>query len=269
MIVDMQRQRSSKSSVILRALVVVLIAAALYCVYWLQQASTYYADTLTRLSKEPVVAETVEVGATRVKVANYELFDHGVWTLVSKARPLKDKAGFRLVDIPVKHGDADTPMKVAAEITEPLRDLTRAADKAGEPLMVSSAYRSLDEQRTLLRQFITKNGKELAAQYVSPVGTSEHHTGLSVDFSSVSGECAEVSDACSLSVSGAEWLADNAATYGFIQRYPEGESAITGVAFEPWHFRYVGVPLATALSGSDVTLDEFVKQVAPGYGAKQ
>jgi D-alanyl-D-alanine carboxypeptidase len=117
----------------------------------------------------------------------------------------------------------------------------------------------------LYRQFVAENGEEMAALYVLPPGTSEHHTGLSVDFSSVSNECAADSDSCSLSQSSAAWLKENASRFGFIQRYPAGAKAITGVGFEPWHYRYVGKPLAEAMATTDLTLEEVTEKLAPGY----
>ena len=87
---------------------------------------------------------------------------------------------------------------------------------------------------------------------------------MSVDLASASGQCEADSDDCALTQAAISWLSENAPRFGFIQRYPEGKQPITGVAFEPWHYRYVGVTLATAMSQSELTLDEVVEQIAPG-----
>jgi D-alanyl-D-alanine carboxypeptidase len=131
--------------------------------------------------------------------------------------------------------------------------------------MISSAYRSLQDQQATYDSYVAECGTACANQYVLPVGASEHHTGLAVDFSSASDQCAADSDDCSLGASAVTWLADNAWRYGFIHRYPEGKQSITGVAQESWHYRYVGIVMAKAMHGSGLTYDEVVQQLAPGY----
>lgn len=254
-----------KHVLLLRLLMVVLIGVTWYGVSVLKQTERTYEDVTATLSRQPAIVATRDVNGSQLKIPSYTMFKPGeLWALVSKKRPLSGEVGYELVDIPVKHAGAE-PMKIAEDISDELEQLVNAADADSEGLMVSSAYRSLAEQQKTYDDFVQKNGRELAPLYVSPVGASEHHTGLSVDFSSVSDECASDSNACSLSQSGAVWLAKNAYRYGFIQRYPEGEQATTGVAFEPWHYRFVGKPLAKAMNGADLTFDEVVALLAPGY----
>lgn len=251
---------------LLRFLLLVLIAVTVYAIQSFERAGRTYDDVSTFLSAETIVAKQVAVGTETVAIPNYRMFLPGnVWAIISRDRPLAGEAGHTLVDIPVRHGDEDKPMKVAREITDELERLVNAAEAANEPLMVSSAYRSLAEQGALYDEFVRENGTALAEQYVLPVGASEHHTGLSVDFSSVSSDCAADSDTCSLSQSAAGWLAENAPRHGFILRYPDGKRSITGVGYEPWHYRYVGVPLARAMATTDLTLEETVQLLAPGY----
>lgn len=260
-------QHSPRRSIyMLRILVLLYIGVTMYAIGALSDAGTTYDEVSKSIASQPSVVKRVQIGATEITVPNYELFEQGnVWALVSKDRPLRGEAGHTLVAIPVAHGDQDLPMKVATELTEELKRLVNAAEADGEPLMVSSAYRSLEEQRQIRDDFVRKNGETLADVYVLPVGASEHHTGLSVDFSSVSDECAEDSDNCALSQSAAAWLAANASRFGFIQRYPEGKRDITGVGYEPWHYRFVGEPLAQAVSEADLTLEEAFQIIAPGY----
>ena len=244
----------------------VLIGVSVYALDVLNDMNAIYAEVAETTANEQVVAKQTQIGDEKIDIPNYEMFKAGnIWALVSKKKPLSGEAGHTLIDIPVAHGDEGSKMKVASEISDELQQLVNAAEADGESLMVSSAYRSLKEQQELYDDFVAENGKELASMYVSPVGASEHHTGLSVDFSSVSDECAEDSDSCSLSQSGAAWLADNAHRFGFILRYPDGGQSITGVRFEPWHYRFVGIPLAKAMAGSNLTFEEVVEQLAPGY----
>lgn len=264
----MQRNDHSRTGALflLRALVVVLIVVTVYALDALGNTAKIYDEVSTTLSAQPVIAKSVQVGDNELVIPTYDLFHTGnIWALVSRDHPLKDEAGYTLVDIPVAHGDEDAPMKIARDISDELERLVNAAEADGEPLMVSSAYRSLNEQKTLYDEFVQENGTALAAQYVLPVGASEHHTGLTIDFSSVSDECAEDSDTCSLSQSAAAWLEKNAPRFGFILRYPDGAQSITGVRYEPWHYRFVGVPLARAIATTDLTYEEIVQQIAPGY----
>lgn len=259
-------QTNTRARIVIWTLVILLIAITFYALLRLKEAASRYDAQSAILSSQSIVASTVMIGDKTLKIPSYDLFQSGhIWALVSKAHPLKSEASYQLVDIPVAHGDAELPMKVAKDITAPLEQLVNAAEADNEPLMVSSAYRSLAEQQSLYDAFVRKNGSELAALYVSPVGSSEHHTGLAVDLSSVSDICAKDSNSCSLSTSSAQWLEANAARFGFIERYPEGSFQITGVAHEPWHYRFVGVPLALAMQGSGMTYEEIVAQIAPGY----
>lgn len=257
---------SKKNLYLLRILVLALVGVTIYALGVLNESKIIYTNIADTLAKQPTIAKEVRIGDATIDIPNYELFKTGnVWALVSKEHPLEGEAGYQLVDIPVAHGDEAMPMKIAKDISDELERLINAAEADGEPLMISSAYRSLQEQQELYDEFVTKNGREMAAIYVSPVGSSEHHTGLSVDFSSVSDECADDSDSCSLSQSGAMWLAENAYRFGFIQRYPQGKQSITGVGYEPWHYRFIGIPLATAMNGSEMTFDEVIAEIAPGY----
>jgi len=245
---------------------IVLILASLWTIYSLREAASSYDATLQALTNEKSYVTEVKIDETTVRIPSYELFRSGkVWSLTSKKHPLTAEPAVTLVEVPVAHGDAASPMKVNTLIGDPLAELVAAASVDGESLMVSSAYRSMEEQRQTRESYVVKYGEAMANQYVSPVGASEHHTGLAVDFSSVSEDCAKDSNTCSLGQSGAAWLAENASRFGFILRYPETKQPITGVAFEPWHYRYVGLPLAKAMQGSDLTFDEVIMQIAPGY----
>lgn len=259
-------QYSRSSLILLRLLTLLLVITGIYGVAQLQKTATLYDELNKNIAAAPVIAKETTLGNKEITIPTYDLFKKGnVWALVSKKKPLSGDAGYQLIDIPVAHGDAYTKMLIADDISDELQQLVNAAEADGEELMVSSAFRSLVEQQRTYDEFISKNGKALASLYVSPVGASEHHTGLSVDFSSVSDDCADDSNTCSLSQSGAAWLAKNAHKYGFIQRYPAGEESITGVAYEPWHFRFIGRPLAVAMYDTDMTYEEVVRQLAPGY----
>ncbi len=202
-----------------------------------------------------------------VNIPDWALLHPGnIWGLASRNHPLPaDFTAPHLVTTELAHGDSDTSMQVQSVIEQPLKRLFAAAEDDGIELMLSSAYRSVSDQQALYDSFVTKQGQAMADLYVAKPGTSEHHTGLAVDFATASAACESDSDKCSLSVAAANWLLENGPKYGFIQRYPEGKQPLTGVAFEPWHYRYLGIPMAQAVAASDLTYDEVITQFAPGY----
>ena len=136
----------------------------------------------------------------------------------------------------------------------PLTDMFGAASKAGHDLMIGSAYRSATTQEALFNSYVASAGFEEANMYSAHPGHSEHQTGLAVDISTTSQQC--YLSACFINTADGKWLSENAHAYGFTLRYPDGKESITGYNFEPWHYRYVGVDLATALYESDLTLDQ-------------
>lgn len=262
----MSDQPKKEPILFLRLLVVILVVVTVHALQVLSDAGERHKQIAAMTASQPSVLKKVQLGDKTIAIPSYTLFKTGnVWALVSRDRTLQQEAGYKLIDIPVTHGDAEKPMRIARVISEPLQRLVNAAEADGESLMVSSAYRSLEEQREIRDSFVAEQGEAMAELYVLPVGASEHHTGLSVDFSSASDACAKDSDSCSLGQSSAAWLEATASRFGFILRYPEGKQPITGVGYEPWHYRYVGPPLAQAIATTDLTYDEVVKQIAPGY----
>ncbi|MBQ8577708.1 MAG: M15 family metallopeptidase [Clostridia bacterium] len=135
---------------------------------------------------------------------------------------------------------------------------------SGYPLSVTSAYRSYSYQESLFTQYTQK---ELAAHagwtqaqaeakvetYSCRPGTSEHQTGLCCDMHTLNG--ADVSFA---NYEQAEWLAENCWKFGFILRFPEDKTSITGISYEPWHFRYVGRYHAYKIWSAGQCLEEYV-----------
>ncbi len=191
--------------------------------------------------------------------------DNEPWMYVAASRPVPAKYQPRdLVEVNLPHGDSNIPIRLQSRTAEQLQTLFGVASERGISLMVSSAYRSIEDQEKLYNDFVTKQGKARADQYVAKPGTSEHHTGFAADVTDASPACAKDSDRCSLSPATAAWLAETAPKYGFIIRYPAGKQPVTGTAYEPWHLRYVGVAFAEQATKANLTFDEFIEQAAPG-----
>ena len=122
---------------------------------------------------------------------------------------------------------------------------------------VREGYRTHEYQVTVMQNRINtylsqgyseSEAKRLAEQYVAVPGTSEHELGLAVDINSSDGNGWPVYN----------WLAQHAHEYGFILRYPDGKTGITGINYEPWHYRYVGKENAAAIHASGLTLEEYL-----------
>lgn len=139
---------------------------------------------------------------------------------------------------------------VVVEAYEKMRaDVKEALDI---DLMINSSYRSYEEQEEIYDEY-SKLGQSYADSYAARPGFSEHQTGLAIDMTSLQhpyrDEFTQSEEY--------EWLKNNCYKYGFILRYPEGKEDITGYSTESWHFRYVGVEVATIIYEEDITFDEY------------
>jgi D-alanyl-D-alanine carboxypeptidase len=133
-------------------------------------------------------------------------------------------------------------------------------------IRVASLHRSIELQTSLFNREVTNyvreglskaDAEEKAAQAVARPGTSEHNLGLAVDFlfegySSLSEDYKNTETY--------KWMMENCAKYGFILRFPENKKSITGVMFEPWHYRYVGEEAAQEIMSRGITLEEYLHE---------
>lgn len=154
---------------------------------------------------------------------------------------------------------------VRKEVSKQVVALGNAMKAAGKgTLILQSGYRSYSSQASILKAKTRAIGKSKALLLVAKPGYSEHQTGLACDFAAYGVSTLKTSFA---KTKAGIWLAANSYKYGFILRYPKGKTAITGYNFEPWHFRYVGVEVATAMHDQGIqTLEEFYGlPAAPDY----
>lgn len=149
--------------------------------------------------------------------------------------------------------------KIYPALTQMLAD----AEEQGYHYWIASAYRSRERQQRLVeedvRRAMQKGMSYLQAwretcKETMPAGHSEHQTGLALDILCSGNMKMDVSQK---KEPGNRWLRENCSRYGFILRYPEEKSEITGISFEPWHFRYVGKQAAKYMQEQDITLEEF------------
>lgn len=142
-----------------------------------------------------------------------------------------------------------------SEAANQMLSMMSAAANAGVGFDLSSSYRSYYDQQVTYNNWVRVNGSQAAADTVSArPGYSEHQTGLAADLKA--GSCVLE---CFASTAQYTWLTQNAANYGFIQRYPEGLTSITGYSPEAWHWRYVGVATATDMKAKGLqTLEQYL-----------
>ena len=158
--------------------------------------------------------------------------------------------------------------KFDSRIAGKVRELIAAAKEDGYSLAIVSGYRTMDRSRMLYANKIAEyqnmgydeaTAKVEAAKWVAPPGTSEHHSGLAMDI--VSGDYyTKYSDLVEAFEKEPEavWLRENCARFGFILRFPKDKTEITGINYEPWHFRFVGEEHARAIMDQGLCLEEYL-----------
>lgn len=186
----------------------------------------------------------------------------GDWRLVliNAANPIEKELDIEL--------DTVQNYKVDARMAPALREMLAAAEADGIRLQIISGYRTMERSGILyeneVQSYISAgysldDARAEAAKWVAPPGTSEHHSGLAVDILSLdyyshhSGFTSEFENDPE-----GIWLRENAPDYGFVLRYPKDKTEVTGIGYEPWHFRYVGVEHAKAITEAGLCLEEYL-----------
>lgn len=176
--------------------------------------------------------------------------------LVNHEHPLEKEFDGELTEL--RYGQS-----VDSRIYPDLQDMFDEMRRSGLSPRVVQGYRSHSEQESRLKNKISEymgygkskeEAEKLALQWEAAPGTSEHEIGICVDISSESGDNASANDVWA-------WLDENCWKYGFIKRYPNNKSKITGVRGEPWHYRYVGAEAAEEIMEKGITLEEYLGAV--------
>ncbi len=149
---------------------------------------------------------------------------------------------------------------VDSRIYSDLQEMFDDARAEGLEPYVNAGYRTYEVQQSLMDQevedyisqgYSEAEAREMAEQWVAVPGTSEHQMGLAVDISMDDNGGQGAVDVW-------QWLMENSYKYGFILRYPEDKAEITGIAYEPWHYRYVGKEAAEEIYREGVCLEEWL-----------
>ena len=193
--------------------------------------------------------------------------EHGSYDeliLVNPTHYIPDDYEVNLVTVQGKY-------KLDEKAAEHAIDLLAAAKEAGYNMQLCSAYRTVEKSAELYQKQIKKflnagysqaEAEKEAAKWVAPPGTSEHHTGLSMDLVSSDywGQYSDLEHDYD-KFDSFKWMYAHCAEYGFILRYPEGKEDITGITYEPWHYRYVGVDAAKYIMENGLCLEEYLEDI--------
>ena len=173
--------------------------------------------------------------------------------LVNKWHPIPENYVVDLVEL-------SNGQSVDISIYPALQEMFDTARANGIYPVVASGYRTAEKQQLLMDEkiaaytaegFSSDKAVKKAKEWVAIPGTSEHQLGIAVDIN------ADGTNSTADEVYG--WLAQNAHKYGFICRYPAGKTTITGVNHEPWHYRYVGIDIATKIYQQNICLEEYLE----------
>ena len=159
--------------------------------------------------------------------------------------------------------------KMDIKAAESARNLVAAAKEAGFNMQLCSAYRTVEKSAELYQRKVNQyigygyseaDAKVEAAKWVAPPGTSEHHTGLAMDlvssdywnyYSDLEHDYEKFDSF--------KWMYEHCAEFGFILRYPKDKQDITGITYEPWHYRYVGIEAAEYIMENGLCLEEYLE----------
>lgn len=179
--------------------------------------------------------------------------------LVNAQNPLPEGYAVpELAEIPEQYLNGELK-QISKEVLPFLLAMIEAASKDGVNLLIRSPYRSYDIQTTLFNNQVQKEinkgysrqqAEINAATVVARPGTSEHQTGLAVDINSTTSTFENTAEF--------RWMKEHCAEFGFIMRYPENKTQITGIIYEPWHYRFVGINTAKEITSLGICLEEYL-----------
>lgn len=222
------------------------------------QASNVQSNSQEKDDKETVQPiETSEVDYSEFRVDDWRLI------LVNKQHPIPDDYELKLGSISTSRGRMKCDQRIISDLNKMLED----AKEDGINLVICSPYRPSSRQDYLFDKKVKSYIKQgnsymdayyLTAQAVTIPGASEHEIGLALDI--ISDKYSGLNEGFGASEAGI-WLEKHCTEYGFIIRYPLGKESITGIEFEPWHFRYVGKKAANVMKEQNLCLEEFTELV--------
>ncbi|EEM93815.1 D-Ala-D-Ala carboxypeptidase VanY [Bacillus thuringiensis] len=195
--------------------------------------------------------ELVKAANTEGKEITKEQIYKGDLLLVNRDYPVK-KDSIRSDIINVNHNSElvrgyvifDRNLRLSKDVMKKFLNVVDAAGKESvNHFLISSGYRDFQEQKQLY--------EKMGSDYALPAGYSEHNLGLSLDIGSTQKKMEKAPEG--------KWIEENVWKHGFVLRYPKNKSHITGIQYEPWHIRYVGLPHSAIMQKKNFTLEEYLE----------
>lgn len=174
-----------------------------------------------------------------------ETKDQGILTIVNKYNYIsKSYLPSNLINI--------NGLNINKEAYDAYLKMKTAMNKEKLNIQIISAYRSYDYQEELYERYLKNEKQEIVDTYSARPGFSEHHTGLAIDIDNTKLDFNKF-----YLTKEFIWMNNNAHKYGFILRYPKDKEKITGYKYEPWHYRYLGVEIASYIKENNLTYEEY------------
>ncbi|AJQ61583.1 D-Ala-D-Ala carboxypeptidase VanY [Bacillus thuringiensis] len=195
--------------------------------------------------------ELVKAANTERKEITKEQIYKGDLLLVNRDYPVK-KDSIRSDIININHNSElvrgyvifDRKLRLSKDVVKKFLNVVDAAGKESvNHFLISSGYRDFQEQKQLY--------EKMGSDYALPAGYSEHNLGLSLDIGSTQKKMEKAPEG--------KWIEENVWKHGFVLRYPKNKSNITGIQYEPWHIRYVGLPHSAIMQKKNFTLEEYLE----------
>ncbi|WHY19325.1 M15 family metallopeptidase [Paenibacillus sp. G2S3] len=213
-------------------------------------AARYLPDTGNLADKNDKIRNGSIRDSDSLKVVTQDQVYQGDLLLVNKQYPVhEDSVKSDIVtlsdqkDLIQGYGLLDNSIRLSESVAHTFNKMIKAAEKDGvNHFLISSGYRDFEEQEQLY--------EEKGSDYALPAQYSEHNLGLSLDIGSSQSEMSKAAEG--------KWLEKNAWKYGFILRYPKDKTEITGIKYEPWHFRYVGLPHSAIIHEKGIVLEQYL-----------
>lgn len=257
---QMQRQRRKKQKFKYRLLgVTVVVLAGAVSFYW-RKTEPYEEKAGNWIGAVSRYAERLQSDAGHYDASGQENTEaEPLLILVNKEHPLPEHYTVELHQL--KNGASS----VAACMYDALAAMLSDGTDAGGSFVVASAYRDAAYQQQLLEEDVAasmaaglswEEAYEKETKETMPPGCSEHATGLAVDLVALDYQILDEQQAATMENC---WLLEHCSEYGFILRYPKGKEEITGIDYEPWHFRYVGETAAKEIMDRGITLEEYLE----------
>lgn len=254
---------SSKRNVLAYFLALVLLICSVACTGGSNPSKPMDSSAAVPvLTPEPVATEPAVEPYLRIQIPTSDQ-DKGQLVLVNYQYSFNHTDDITIEPIAVEENSIilvdRADIELPSATVNALRPLAeKFYEHCGHKLYITSGYRTEAYQQQLYYEYEAEKGTELAMQYVAQPGASEHHTGLAVDLSTIdaNGQRAPLANHTE-----ADWFDIVCTDYGFILRYPIGTQEFTHIQYEPWHFRYVGIETAHAVTALGMTYEEYIEHI--------